>query len=84
MPHITKDIRGEACEVCKVGKAHVVYFARRKRFFFGCDASTKDKPCKGTKSWQAIDVPESLRIMPDWAMENEETVKVKKERPMKN
>ena len=57
MPHTTNDISGDPCHVCKVGKAHVVYFAKRKRFFFGCDASTKESPCKGPKSWQSVDVP---------------------------
>ena len=75
MSHIKKDIRGEACEVCKVGKAHVVYFAARARFFFGCSTSSKEKPCKGTKAWQRVDVPESLRVLPDWAKENTDGVK---------
>ena len=75
MPHSTKDIRGEACELCEVGRAHVVYFARRKRFFFGCDASTKDKPCEGSKSWQSIHVPNCLRIVPDGIKESDETTK---------
>ncbi len=72
MPHSTKDICGDLCDVCKVGRAHVVYIASRHRFFFGCNASTKDKPCKGSKSWQSIDVPQALRVLPEWAKGTEE------------
>ena len=56
----------------------MVYIASRRRFFFGCDASTKDKPCKGSKSWQSIDVPQALRVLPEWAKGNEEVEPEKK------
>ena len=78
MPHSTKDICGDPCDVCKVGRAHVVDIASRQRFFFGCDASTKDKPCKGSKSWQSVDVPQALRVLPEWAKGNEEVEPEKK------
>ncbi len=45
--------------------AHIVFFKERNRFFFGCDASTKEKPCRGPKEWQRVDVPDELRKIPD-------------------
>ncbi len=50
--------------MCNTGKAHIVFWKARVRFFFGCDASTAEKPCSGPKTWQSIDVPDELRILP--------------------
>jgi len=33
----------------------------RDRFFWGCSNSTLENKCKGSKAWQKIEVPESLR-----------------------
>lgn len=56
-----KDISSEICEECHVGKARVVYMKSRDRFFWGCSNSTLENKCKGSKAWQKIEVPESLR-----------------------
>ena len=75
MPHFKKDIRGDACEKCKVGKAHVVYFAKRNRFFFLVATPARRRSRARTKEWQSVDVPDSLRVMPDWAKQNTDVVK---------
>jgi hypothetical protein len=63
--HRTKDIRGEDCSSCGKGVARVAFFKARNRFFFGCSASTKEAPCRGSREWQSVDVPEELRKIPD-------------------
>lgn len=63
------DIVGQPCYACsKGGKARVCYYAKKTHFFYGCDKSTAEDKCKGTKAWQSIDVPEELRIQ--YAEEN--------------
>lgn len=54
------NIVGEPCSVCKKGKARVVYWKERDRYFFGCDFSTEKDPCKGPKCWQRMQVPPEL------------------------
>ncbi len=63
--HRTEDIRGQDCSVCCKGVAHVVFFKARNRFFFGCNASTVQTPCRGPKEWQSVDVPVELRKIPE-------------------
>lgn len=69
MSHSLADITGHQCTSCNVGKAHVQYYVKKKHFYFGCSASTKEKPCRGPKEWQRIDVPHELRVLPAWAVE---------------
>ena len=59
------------------GACRVLCEAQQIFFFFGCNASTKEKPCKGSQEWQSVDVPDALRVVPDWAKQN--TVVVKKD-----
>lgn len=51
--------------MCHKGVARVVFWQAKKRFFFGCSASTKEAPCRGPRDWQSVDVPEELRKIPD-------------------
>jgi hypothetical protein len=55
-------MRGTPCTACNEGTARIVFWKQRKRFFFGCDASTAEKRCAGPKEWQSIDVPDELRV----------------------
>ncbi len=60
----TLDIVGQPCDKCGKGVAKVVHFVpsgTSHRFFYGCSASTAAVPCKGSRVWQAIQVPEELR-----------------------
>lgn len=58
-----KDISGELCDACGIGRAIVVACKPPKiRCFFGCSASSYEKPCKGSKAWQRIQVPKALYV----------------------
>lgn len=63
--HRTEDIRGQDCTVCNKGVARVVFFKARNRFFLGCSASTKEKPCRGPREWQSVGVPDELCKIPE-------------------
>ncbi len=56
------DIKGQKCTECRVGVARVVACKSKPRCFFGCSASTKEKPCPAPKRWQKVQVPPSLVI----------------------
>jgi hypothetical protein len=61
------DIVGEKCYggACEgTGRAKVVWYEKGKnviRYFYGCDASTEERKCPGTKRWNSIQVPENLK-----------------------
>lgn len=80
---VQKDLREDVCEECKIGRAHVVYMPSRNRFFWGCSNSTLERKCKGSKSWQKIEVPDDLRrgerkrVEKDNASEDEDEKKKK-------
>jgi hypothetical protein len=57
-----EDITGQDCTRCREGKAIVVPCTGKDRYFFGCSTSTEDKPCKGSKEWNFIQVSRSLYI----------------------
>lgn len=59
---IELDITGQKCTECRIGVACVVACKNKPRCFFGCSASTKEKPCPGPKKWQKVQVPPSLVI----------------------
>lgn len=59
---IELDITGQKCTQCNRGVACVVACKNKLRCFFGCSASTKEKPCPGPKKWQKVQVPPSLVI----------------------
>ena len=53
------------CDACdNGGKAKVVKFYTKEnnklRFFFGCDKSTLEVPCRGSKAWQTFQVPDEV------------------------
>jgi hypothetical protein len=60
----TIDIVGTLCDACGKGEAKVVWFlkeSRSIRYFYGCSNSTQEQPCKGSKAWQRIQVPDHLK-----------------------
>ena len=52
----------EFCDQCG-GSPVVAYAAQRNHFFWGCE-NYNSLGCKGTKKWQRIQVPQTLRVLP--------------------